>query len=120
MIECELFRLHAFKTQHSVTSYRATVLPPEFSEALEENKNRIKTAENETGAPAMTKRLSVLAKKARATSRDESIHEEKGGDNAIQSKKSKPVQKLDGKIAKAIEKAEQNRKRRMERKAKVG
>lgn len=97
-------------------SYRATVFPPEFNEALEENKNRIKTAENDAGGATFSKRLSVLPKKMRALSRDESTHE--GTDNAIQSKKSKPAQKLDGKIAKAIEKAEQNKKRRLERKAK--
>lgn len=119
MIECELFKVHAFKTQHTAMSYRATALPPEFNESLEENRNRNKLDENEQGAPLLSKRLSVLAKRTRAASKDDSLYEDKGGESTMHSRKSKSIQKLDGKVAKAIEKAELNRKRRLERKAKV-
>ena len=121
MIECELFRLHAFKSEHCVSSYRAAVLPPEFFEAFEGTKIGRKALVNETGgAPALSKRSSILVRKVMPSSvGDGSIHEDKGGNSTIQSLKNKHTQKLDGKVAKAIEKAEQNRKRRLERKAKV-
>ena len=119
-IQCELFRLHSFNSENCVSSYRAAVLPSEFNEALEGNKNERKSLEGDTGVvPTLSKRSSILTRKMRQTSVDENTHEDKGDDSGIQSVKSKPVQKLDGKIAKAIEKVEQNRKRRMERKAKV-
>ena len=103
-----------------MSSYRATVLPPEFNEALEGNRKGLKSLENEgIGTHVMVKRSSTLARKVRPTSVEDPAHEEIGGDSTLQSVKSKPAQKLDGKIAKAIEKAEQKRKRRMERKAKV-
>ena len=120
VIECELFRLHSFNSEHCVSSYRAAVLPSEFNEALEGTKKERKTTEGDLGViPLISKRSSILTRKVRQQSLDDSVHEDKGDGNALQSVKSKPFQKLDGKIAKAIEKVEQNRKRRMERKAKV-
>ena len=116
MIECEMFRLHAFRTPHILSSYRATILPPEFNEVMEQNKNKVKTAEAEAGMPFFGKRFSSLAKKIKETSKEETSAEDK---EALHAKKSKPLQSFDGKVAKAIEKAEQKKKRRLERKAKV-
>ncbi len=117
MIECERFTVRAFNTTHKVFSYRATALPPEFNDTLEETKHRTKTAENETMPLIGGKRLSFLAKKVRALSKDESSSEDVT--EAIQPKKAKPAQNLDEKIAKAIEKAEQKKKRRQARQAEV-
>ena len=116
MIECDRFTLHSFKTQHSITSYRATALPPEFHEAMEENKNRMKTAEAEVPVPPAA-RWSMLNKKVFASKEEEDLAEEDATAEAPQTKKMKGG--LDGKIAKAIEKAEQKKKKRAARQAEV-
>ena len=111
--------MRAFNTPHKIYSYRATVLPPEFTEALELNKNRKRTAESEMTTLAGGKRLSNMFKRVLGLGKDDSEVEETDGNETLIPKKSKPSQNLDEKVAKAIEKAEQKKKRRLARQAEV-
>ena len=119
MIECERIVVYSFNSPHKVASFLATQLPPEFQQILEENKrNMYRGGTIEPGGMLGTtwKKVSISSRTVRRISGDTPAT---GDVNQKQIAKKMHSQGLDAKIAKAIEKAEQRKKRRLARQAEV-
>ncbi|XP_057301359.1 cilia- and flagella-associated protein 44-like isoform X2 [Hydractinia symbiolongicarpus] len=117
-VECDRIVLYAFGTEHSVSSYRASKLTEEFFSLVADNKRRMtlrETGDILSGQPRRTS-WKVAGKIAglRKASQGEKDEGKEDGINAA-AQPTTQTQKLEGKIAKVIEKVEERKLKRLNR-----
>ena len=103
--------LHSFLSRHVVSSYRVTKLSAEFHDLFQENYRKMTMKEVEGPMVGQTVRRGSL----RGVKRFGSVDADNAEFVAVRKMQQIPAQKLDGKIAKVIEKAEERKLRRLNR-----